>query len=92
MNRFTAEDGHIKRIMIECDKITIHFETWDARNLILTYGDIDAMFFQNPLDVDVGEYRVTELPDGKTNYCFYEAWDSEQIVSITAERYNIQEQ
>ncbi len=90
-NQFTAEDGHIERIEIDCDKVIIHFQTWNNRNFVLTYSDIDEMYLRNPVGTDIGEYRITELPDGKTNYSFYEAWDSERIVSVTAEIYSVQE-
>ena len=66
-------------------------------NMLLTFSDdTQAEYSLSDTRYDNFEAGMTdtftvELPDGKTNYSFYEAWDSEQIVSVTAGTYDVHE-
>ena len=83
---FPSEDGHIESILIGADTLKLSFQTWNSRQLILIFEDIEEVVSCNAVYGDIGEYREVDLGDGRKQYLFYSSWsdETESVLSINA--------
>ena len=88
---FPAEDGHIESILIGADSLKVSFQTWNNRQLVLIFEEIGEVVSCNAVYGDIGEFRMVDLGESRTQYLFYSAWSDEEkpILSISAKELRI---
>lgn len=80
LNNFPSEDGHIESLLIGVDKVKVSFQTWDARQLVLIYEDVETINSSHAVYGDIGEYTITEIADGIKQFKFFSSWEEGKLV------------
>lgn len=89
---FPVEDGHIESILIGVEVVKVSFQTWDARQLVLIYRDVESVSESHAVYNDISKYTVTQLKDGLNRFCFFDGWHDDRLVlSIEAKTIEIVE-
>lgn len=73
---FPECDGHIESILIGCRMAKVSFQTWDTRELVLIYDDVDSVKEQNSVFGDISEYTISKGEDGVFQYSFTDINDN----------------
>ena len=93
-NSFPAEDGHIESILIGVDQVKISFQTWNSKELVLIFDNVEKVISSHSVYGDIGEFQIVSNNNGLKNYIFYSAWYDEngqdtEVLSIEAEKMEI---
>lgn len=91
---FPAEDGHIESILIGVEKAKVSFQTWDSRELVLLFDNVESILSSHSVYGDIGEFKIIPGKSGLKKYVFYSAWfdenhDEREVLSIEAEKMEI---
>lgn len=71
IDSFSAADGHIESILIGAWKIKVSFQTWDSKQLILIFSDVDSVISSEAVYYDIDAYHIEQTENNKFNYTFY---------------------
>lgn len=56
LDSFPVADGHIESILIGAWQVKISFQTWDSRQLILIYNDVESITSSESVYHDIDTY------------------------------------
>lgn len=88
IKNFPKEDGHIESILIGYGIVKVSFQTWDCRQLILIYSDVEELHEHNSVFGDIGQYIEDKLANNFTRYKFKDA-DDAIVLEIEAKSLDI---
>lgn len=83
IKNFPAEDGLIESIVIGWRIAKISFQTWDSRRLVLIYENVENLYENDAVFIDIGGYTEEKSDKEYLIYRFYNN-DNLEILSIKA--------
>lgn len=91
IDSFSAADGHIESILIGAWQIKISFQTWDSRQLVLIFNDVDNVISSEAVYYDIDTYHIEQIDNDKFCYTFYSSAELKVILTIYAGKMEIYE-
>ena len=91
---FPAEDGHIESVLIGVDQVKVSFQTWDSRNLVLIFDNVEIIISSHSVYGDIDRFEVISGRNRLKKYNFYSSWydenkEEQEVLSIEAEKMEI---
>lgn len=71
LDSFPVADGHIESILIGAWQVKISFQTWNSRQLILIYNDVESITSSESVYHDIDTYHISQTDTNKFIYTFY---------------------
>ncbi len=91
LDSFSAADGHIESILIGAWQVKISFQTWDSRQLVLIFNDVDSVISSEAVYYDIDTYHIEQTEKNKYCYTFYSSAELKVILTICAGKMEIYE-
>lgn len=85
IDSFPSEDGHIESILIGADVVKVSFQTWNCRQLLLIFHEVDSVEAYHAVNEDIGEYKEVVLTQNRKQYEFYSLWEDRVVLMIKAQ-------
>lgn len=90
VDAFPCEDGHIESILIGFRTVKVSFQTWNCRQLVLIYDDVEKLNEQNAVWGELGEYTEKKVENDLNQYIFWDV-DNNIVLDIQARALHIYE-
>lgn len=82
IDSFPAADGHIESILIGVWQVKISFQTWNSRQLILIYNDVESITSSESVYHDIDAYDIDQTNNNKFIYTFYYSKNSSELKAV----------
>lgn len=82
LDSFPVADGHIESILIGAWQVKISFQTWDSRQLILIYNDVESITSSESVYHNIDAYHINQTNNNKFIYTFYNSENSSELKAV----------